>query len=112
MHLVHIYFNDKASDPAKMNQVLAAKDARMEKLESKITRLEEMESKVITQLEEKVTRVEENEQLPQEWLIEKLKKEREISSSITENLVGRSVFFPRTCRELRGSDLSLNSGML
>ena len=111
MHLVHIYFNGKASDPAKMNQVLAAKDARMEKLESKITRLEEMESKV-TQLEEKVTRLEENEQLQQELLIEKLKKERESVLLLEKIWWEGASFFPRTCRELRGSDLSLNSGML
>ena len=109
LHLVHI-FNDKASDRAKMKQILAAKDARMEQLESKITRLEQLESKV-TQLEGKVTRLEQKKQLQQELLMEKLKKDREISSSIGENSVGKSVFFPRICRELRASDPSLDSGM-
>ena len=59
MHLVHI-LNDKASDRAKMKQVWAVKDARLEELESKVT-----------QLEGKVTRMEENE-LQKELLIEKL----------------------------------------
>ena len=70
-----------------MKQVWAVKDARLEELESKVT-----------QLEGKVTRLEENE-LQQKLLIEKLQKEREISSSIGENLVGRRVFFPRTILE-------------
>ena len=101
-------FNDKANDRAKMTEVLAAKDARLEELESKVKQLGELESKV-TQLEGKVTRLEEKEM--QELLIEKFKKEREIGSVIGDNSVGRSVFSPRTCGELRASDPSLNSGM-
>ena len=47
---------------------------------------------MVKQLEGKVSRLEEKE-LQQELLIEKLKKEREISSFIGENSVGKSVFF-------------------
>ena len=65
---------------------------RLEKLESKVTRLEEKD-------------------LQQELLIKELLKEREVVSAIEERLVGRSVSFPRTCRELRSSDPSLTSGM-
>ena len=100
----------------KMNDLLAAKDAsftfkraRLEELESKVARLEELESKV-TQLEGKVTRLEEKER-QQELQIEKLQNEREICSAIGERSMGRSVSFPRTCRELRSSDPTLTSGM-
>ena len=49
--------------------------------------------------------------MQQGLLIEKLKKEGEISSSLGENSVGRSVFFPMTCQELGASDPALNSGI-
>ena len=75
-----------------MNEMVPAKDARLEELELKMIRLEEKE-------------------LEQELLIKELQKEREIGPSIRERLVGRSVSFPRTCRELRASDPTLTSGM-
>ena len=80
----------------------AAERARLEELELKVTRLEELKSKV-TRLEEK--------DLQQELLIKELLKEREVGSAIGERSVGRSVSFPRTCRELRASDPTLTSGM-
>ena len=79
---------------------MAAKEVRLEGLEAKVTGLEA-----------KVTKLEEKE-LQQELLIEKLKKEKDLTiSSIGERSIGRSVSFPRTCRELRASDPSLISGM-
>ena len=75
-----------------MKDLLAAKDTRLEELEVKVTRLEEKD-------------------LQHELLIKELLKEREIVSAIDEQSVGRSVSFPRTCRELRASDPTLTSGM-
>ena len=83
----------------KINEGLAAKDARLEELQS-----------TVTQLKSKVTRLEEKD-LQQELQINEMLKEREIGSSIRERSVGRSVSFPRTCRELRASDPTLTSGM-
>ena len=91
MHVVDI-FNEKASDRAKITDLLAAKDARLEELEFKVIRLEEKD-------------------LQHELLIKELLKEREVVSAIGQNSVGRSVSFPRTCRELRASDPTLTSGM-
>ena len=71
---------------------MAGKDARLAEIESKVTRLEEKD-------------------LQQELLIKELLKEREINSASRERSAGRSVLFPRTCRELRATDPSLNSGM-
>ena len=71
---------------------MAGKDARLAEIESKVTRLEEKD-------------------LQQELLIKELLKEREINSASGERSAGRSVLFPRTCRELRATDPSLNSGM-
>ena len=90
----------------KIKDLLAAKDASFI---FERARLDELESKV-ARLETKVTRLEEKE-LQQELLIEKLKEEREIGSAIEERSMGRSVSFPRTCRELRSSDPTLTSGM-
>ena len=56
----------------------------------------------LKELETKVTRIEE---------IIDSQKEKEIGSAIGERSVGRSVSFPRTCRELRSSDPTLTSGM-
>ena len=50
----------------------------------------------------KVTRLEE---------IINSQNERDVGSAIGEISVGRSVSFPRTCRELRASDPTLASGM-
>ena len=75
-----------------MNEMLLAKDARLEELELKMLRLEEKE-------------------LDQNLLIEELQKERNLYSPNRERSVGRSVSFPRTCRELRASDPTLISGM-
>ena len=86
----------------KIKEGLAAKDARLEELELKVTHLEDLKSKVI-RLEEK--------DLQQELLIKELLKEREVLTAIGERSVGRSVSFPRTCRELRASDPTLTSGM-
>ena len=83
-----------------MKNELAAKDVRLEELEAKFTGLEG-----------KVTRLEKKE-LQQELLIKKLQKEKDLMiSSIGENSMGRSVSFPRTCRELRTADPSLTTGM-
>ena len=76
----------------KIKDLLAAKDARLEELELKVIRLEEKD-------------------LQHELLIKELLKEREVVSAIGQNSVGRSVSFPRTCRELRASDPTLTSGM-
>ena len=59
----------------------------------------------VEELELKVTLLEETD------LQHELLKERNLYSSIREQLVGRSVSFPRTCREFRASDLTLTSGM-
>ena len=75
-----------------MKDLLAAKDTRLEELEVKVTRLEEKD-------------------LQHELLIKELLKEREIVSAVDERSVGKSVSFPRTCRELRASDPTLTSGM-
>ena len=75
-----------------MKDLLAAKDTRLEELEVKVIRLEEKD-------------------LQHELLIKELLKEREIVSAVDERSVGRSVSFPRTCRELRASDPTLTSGM-
>ena len=75
-----------------MNEMLLAKDARLEELELKVIRLEEKE-------------------LEQELLIEELQKKIDLYSAIGERSVGKSVSFPRTCRELRASDPTLTSGM-
>ena len=64
---------------------MAAKDARLEELELKVTRLEE--------------------------IINSQKEKEKIVSAIDERSVGRSVSFPRTCRELHAADPSLTSGM-
>ena len=76
----------------KIKEGLAAKDARLEGLETKVMHLEEKD-------------------LQHELLIKELLKEREIVSAVDERSVGRSVSFPRTCRELRASDPTLTSGM-
>ena len=75
-----------------MKDLLAAKDTRLEELEAKVARLEEKD-------------------LQHELLIKELLKEREIVSAVDERSVGRSVSFPRTCRELRVADPTLTSGM-
>lgn len=78
-----------------MKEVLAVKDARLEKLELKITRLRELEVKV-TRLEEIIDS----------------QKERDIGSSVGERSLGKSISsFSRTCRELHASDPSLTSEM-
>ena len=64
----------------------------------------------MAEIESKVTRLEEKD-LQQELLIKELLKEREINSASRERSAGRSFLFPRTCRELRATDPSLNSGM-
>ena len=93
-------------EKAKMKDILAAKEASFT---FERVRLKELESNV-KQLETKVTRLEEKER-QQELQIEKLKKEREIGSAIGKRSMGRSVSFPRTCRELRAADPTLTSGM-
>ena len=85
-HAIHI-FNYKV----KMKDDFAAKDASFA---FERTRLKELETKV--------TRIEE---------IIDSQKEKEIGSPIGERSVGRSVSFPRTCRELCSSDPTLTSGM-
>ena len=75
-----------------IKDLLATKDARLEELELKVIRLEEKD-------------------LQHELLIKELLKEREVVCAIGQNSVGRSVSFPRTCRELRASDPTLTSGM-
>ena len=88
-----------------MNAV-AAKDARLEELES-----------MVIGLKWKVTGLEETLQ-QQELLIKELQKERQSTESIPNNLalnfepsMGKSATFSRMCRELRASDPSLTSGM-
>ena len=85
-----------------MKDMLAAKDARLEELESKVTRLEERD-------------------LQQDLLIKKLQqKEMPIGSAEftqshlalnDEHKIGKGVPFPRTCRELRAADPTSTSGM-
>ena len=72
--------------------ILAAKDVRLAEIESKMTRLEESD-------------------IQQELLIKELRKEREFSSSNSEQSVGKSDMFFRTCGELHTADPSLASGM-
>ena len=77
-----------------MKDMLAAKDARLEELESKVTRLEERD-------------------LQQDLLIKKL-QQKEMPSHLAlndEHKIGKGVPFPRTCRELRAADPTLTSGM-
>ena len=69
---------------AAKDESFAAERARLKELELKVTRLEEIIDS---------------------------QKERDIGSAIGQNSVGRSVSFPRTCRELRASDPTLTSGM-
>ena len=61
--------------------ILAAKDVRLAEIESKMTRLEESD-------------------IQQELLIKELRKEREFSSSNSEQSVGKSDMIFRTCGEL------------
>ena len=68
-----------------MKSILAVKDARLEELELKVTRLEA--------------------------IIDSQKEKEKIVSAVDERSVGRSVSFPRTCRELRALDPTLTSGM-
>ena len=77
-----------------MKDMLAAKDARLEELESKVTRLEERD-------------------LQQDLLIKKL-QQKEMPSHLAlndEHKIGKGVPFPRTCRELRAADPTSTSGM-
>ena len=90
--IVHLFLLGNKVKKTTMNEMLLAKDARLEELELKVIRLEEKE-------------------LEQELLIEELQKERDLYSSIRERSLGRSVSFPRTCRELRSADPTLTSGM-
>ena len=102
-----------------MKNLLAAKDAsftferaRLEELESKVARLEELELKM--------TRLEDTVQKQEKMIISLQPKETPIGSGkfIPSHLalndqpkIGKSASFPRTCRELRSYDPSLNSGM-
>ena len=79
---------------------MAGKDVLLEKLEVKVTRLEETVQQ-------------------QGLLIKELQNERQLSKisefmaskSAINDQAGKSVMFPRTCRELRAADPSLSSGM-
>ena len=102
-----------------MKNLLAAKDAsftferaRLEELESKDARQEELELKM--------TRLEDTVQKQEKMIISLQPKETPIGSGkfIPSHLalndqpkIGKSASFPRTCRELRSYDPSLNSGM-
>ena len=90
--IVHLFLLGNKVKKTTMNEMLLAKDARLEELELKVIRLEEKE-------------------LEQELLIEELQKKIDLYSAIGERSVGKSVSFPRTCRELRASDPTLTSGM-
>ena len=110
-----VIFHEKV----KMKNLLAAKDAsftferaRLEELESKVARLEELELKM--------TRLEDTVQKQEKMIISLQPKETPIGSGkfIPSHLalndqpkIGKSASFPRTCRELRSYDPSLNSGM-
>ena len=69
----------------KTKDILAAKDARLEELKLKVIRLEE--------------------------IIDSQKEKEKIVSTVDKRSVGRSVSFPRTCRELCTADPTLTTGM-
>ena len=92
---IFISFFSKLGNKIKIKDILAAKDARLEELELKMIRMEELELKVI-RLEE---------------IIDSQREKEKIVSAVDERSVGRSVSFPRTCRELRAADPTLITGM-
>ena len=81
-----------------MKDILAVKDAQLMELESKVTRLEVKVNRLEETAQQKGTPTS-NEFIPSHLALN------------DQRLMGKTVSFPRTCRELLAADPTLNSGL-